>query len=123
MLNFKFKLLNLFIIALCTGGMFISSAAFAAKPEIILFYADWHAKTKEAKSLCNKAADDFNIKIQELDIDNSKNAQKAKKLDIKIPSSIPYIYILDHKGKIVYQKPYKDASLNKIKQELQKYID
>lgn len=119
MLNFK----KILITAICLSGIFANTVVFAKDSQLILFYADWHAKTKEAQSLCRKIVEDFGLNYQEFNIDNIKNVQKAKKLDIKIPKAIPYIYIFDHKGNVVYKKSYKSSSLNQIEQEIKKYLD
>lgn len=108
------------IFSLLTIGLF-SSAVFAAPSQIVLFCSSWNMKCREARKACSSAALEQGIKFIDLDIDQSYSQQKADDLGLNFPSTIPYIYVLDNKGKILKGKLYKGESYKDLKQELINY--
>ena len=116
------KKLTLKFIALLMSGLFFNSAVFAAKPEIILFYADWHAKTREAQSVCSKLAGELGVKLKQFNIDRIQEQKEMDKEGLAIPSAVPYVYILDNRGDVVYKKPYNKTSAREIEDKIQKYL-
>jgi len=108
------------IFSLLTGILF-GSVAFATPSQIILFCSSWNMKCREAKTAYSSAAHELGINYADLDIDQANSQQKANALGLNLPSAIPYIYILDSKGKVVKGKLYKGETSQSLKQELMKY--
>lgn len=113
----KIKTLSFIIFAI---GILSNSTVFANESKIILFYTGWHAKTREAKALCTQLSRSLGIKFQEYNVDRLQVQKYTENVDFKIPSAIPYIYVQDHRGKIVYKKLYKSSSAGQIRNKINK---
>ncbi|OGI00013.1 MAG: hypothetical protein A2039_02270 [Candidatus Melainabacteria bacterium GWA2_34_9] len=103
------------------AGILFSSVAFAAPSQIVLFCSSWNMKCREAKLVCSAAAQELGISYSDLDVDQANSQQKANAMGLNLPSAIPYIYILDNKGKVVKGKLYKGETSQSLQQELMKY--
>ncbi|HBG50090.1 MAG TPA: hypothetical protein DDW90_11475 [Cyanobacteria bacterium UBA9971] len=112
---------NLLVIFNLFAGILFSSVAFAAPSQIVLFCSSWNMKCREAKTACSSAAQELGINYSDLDIDQNNTQQKANAMGLNLPSVIPYIYILDSKGKIIKGKLYKGETSQSLKQDLMKY--
>jgi len=108
------------VFSLLTGILF-SSVAYAAGSQIILFCSSWNIKCREARKACSAAARETGVNFIDLDIEQAFSQQKANDLGLTFPSAIPYIYILDSKGKIIKGQLYKGETSQILKQELMKY--
>lgn len=113
-----FLIKNKLSIFILTTGILMNSAVFAAQPQIVVFCAEWNMKCREAKNACASIAQDLSLKYVYLDIDQQSSQQKADDLEINVPSSIPYVYVLDEKGNIVLGELYRTGGSQMLKQEI-----
>lgn len=97
---------KIFSIFMLLTGILFSSVTYAAQPQVVLFCSSWNLKCREARNACSTAANHLNIGFIDLDIDLETSQQKANSLGLDFPSSIPYIYVLDKKLKIIKGKLY-----------------
>ncbi len=111
----NFKTIFLFVFAI---ALFAKLPIFAGEGKIILFYADWDAKSREAKTSCRKLALDLGLQFQGYNIDSVQTQRTSAKINLEIPSSVPYIYILDSGGKVLYRRIYTRSSAAEIGEKL-----
>ena len=100
------SLKKVFSIFMLLTGILFSSATYAAQPHVVLFCSSWNLKCREARNACSTAANHLDIDFIDLDIDLAASQQKANSLGLDFPTSIPYIYILDKKLKVIKGKLY-----------------
>lgn len=104
-------------------GILCISTIFANESKIILFYTGWHAKTHEAKAVCRQLSDNFHIQFQEYNIDRLSTQKEIENARLKVPSAVPYIYVLDQKGNIIYKNLYQAGSADEIELKIKEYFN
>jgi hypothetical protein len=105
------------VIALLSGVLF-SSSALAAKAQLVIFCSSWNMKCRDAGKIAAAAANDLNLKLMQIDMDDASLADKASDMEIKVPSSVPYIYVLNSKGNVVFEELYKGEPLQDLEQRI-----
>ncbi len=96
----------------------MGNISYAAQPRVVLFCSTWNIKCRDAQKACSVAAKDLGLYFIYLDIDTDSAQQMANKLEIIIPSSIPYIYVLNNRGKIEKEWLYRGENAQLLKQKL-----
>ena len=98
------------------GTLLFSISVFAApKTKVIIFYADWSAKSRMARpeisSVVNSRPD---IQYFELNVDLASTPEQARSFDVPIPKTVPFIYIKDKNDRIVYKNIYSKNTASQI---------
>ena len=123
--NAKNKLFSLiFILILPLLILFQSSMAFAARPKLILFCADWNARCRKAVPVCASVVESYGNRVDylSLNIDNNSDIERSIQLGIPTPNVIPYIYILGKSGNIKDSRKYNGESPQSLKKILDPII-
>jgi len=92
------------------------NTAFATKKQIVLFCSSWNLKCRDAKMACSSAATDLGYSYTEIDVDDPDAQMQAAKKNLVSPPSIPYIYLLNEKNKVIKGFYYEGNSTAEIKQ-------
>lgn len=100
------------------AGILFSSVAFAAQSQLVIFCSSWNMKCRDAKKISSCVAGDLNLKFVYLDMDDSSTQDKATDMELSVPSSIPYIYVLNSKGKVVFEELYRGESQQELEQKI-----
>lgn len=108
---------NILVFSILLMGFLFSSVAFAMQPQIILFCSSWNMKCREARNKCALTANNLGAKFTEFDVDAPQASQKAMSIGLNMPSYIPYIYMIDSRGKIVKEQLYNGESFDILNQE------
>ena len=112
-MNFKdISKRNLFLavgaLILLAGSLLIISATAASRITVCIFCADWNAKCRDAVPAIQQVVSSYagRVDVQEFNIDLSTTPSRARSYGISVPSTIPYVVVVDRTGNTVFQQAY-----------------
>ena len=114
--SFKKVLIIALGLLVSTLIQFSSFSLAQNRPMVVIFYTDWSARCKAALPQVESIVSKYNdrIDLEALNIDLDMTPDRARSLGISIPTTVPYIMILNRRGNVIYKQNYAPQSAEQI---------
>lgn len=101
-----------------------SFARSIGKPTVIVFYTEWNSKSREALPAVEQVTSSYNntVDLQELNMDLNTTPDRARALGTSIPSTVPYVVVLNKNGNTVFQQAYNKQTSQQLSEILNSVV-
>jgi len=122
--NKKTWIIAVFLIIFVSGIILTAKAVSLKKTTVLLFCASWSANCRTASSTVKTTVNSYGDKADYvlLDVDNPTTPDISRQYDISVPTALPFIYILDKNGKILFKQKYKNETTSELIQKFDPLI-